>query len=197
MSNSYQKLRSLELVQNYFEEFIDEIRKGNLQIYNEASIQYELAIFLRNKLPDNFIQLERNVSFFGLNKKKFEKKEIDIVIFNKNKTEKTAIEIKYPTNGQVPEQMFSFCKDIKFLEQLKEHGFVNNVFLCLADEKGFWEGNSPSPIYKFFREKHPITGNISKPTGKESGEVKFHINGNYLANWKLANNSTMYFTIWI
>ena len=184
-------------MQNYFEEFINEIRGENIQIYNEASIQYELAIFLRERLPDYFIQLERNVEFFGLDKKEFVKKEIDIVIFNKNLTEKTAVEIKYPTNGQVPEQMFSFCKDIKFLEELKEHGFVNNVFLCLAHDECFWQGNSPSPIYKFFRNNQPITGNISKPTGKGKVEIKIHINGQYMANWKSVNNSTKYLSILI
>lgn len=45
------------------------------------------------------------------------------MIFNHDKTEKYAIEIKFPTNGQYPEQMFIFCKDIKFLEELKNNDF--------------------------------------------------------------------------
>jgi len=119
------------------QEFIQKIIRKEIEIYNEASIQYELAIFLRNKLPDHKIQLERNVSYFGFAKNNFIKKEIDIVIFNYDKTDKSALEIKFPTNGQYPEQMFSFCKDIKFLEQLKSKGFSNNVFICFADDANF------------------------------------------------------------
>ncbi len=28
------------------------------------------------------------------------------------------LELKYPRNGQHPEQMFSFCKEIAFVEEL-------------------------------------------------------------------------------
>lgn len=40
-----------------------------------------------------------------------------------NNSEHYAIELKYPLNGQYPEQMFSFVKDIKFMEEMKELGF--------------------------------------------------------------------------
>ncbi|EPA06102.1 hypothetical protein [Candidatus Nitrosarchaeum limnium] len=177
-------------------EFIQKIIQKEVEIYNEASIQYELAIFLRNKLPKHKIQLERNVSYFGLTKNKFIKKEIDIVIFNQDKTEKSAIEIKFPTNGQYPEQMFSFCKDIKFLEELKNNGFSNNVFLCFANDSNFWSGSvGKNPIYTYFRKSKIITGIIQKPTG--SKDEQFNIIGSYVAKWQNINNLIQYFTIQI
>lgn len=39
-----------------------------------------------------------------------------------------AIELKYPKNGQYPEQMYSFIKDIKFMQQVKEKkAFCENI----------------------------------------------------------------------
>ena len=57
-------------------EFIDLIKKNQIEIYNEAALQYELAIFLRDKYPDYKIQLERNIFYFNLKKSNYEKKEI-------------------------------------------------------------------------------------------------------------------------
>ena len=101
-------------------------------------------------MPNFKNYLERNISYFKI----FEnlvKKEIDISVideFNK----KTAIEIKYPTNGQYPEQMFQFCKDIKFLEQLKKFGFEDNIFLVIANDKNFWQSQPVEGIiYQYFR----------------------------------------------
>jgi hypothetical protein len=183
-------MNTISLIQ----EFIQKIIRKEIEIYNEASIQYELAIFLRNKLPDHKIQLERNVSYFGFAKSNFIKKEIDIVIFNHNKTDKSALEIKFPTNGQYPEQMFSFCKDIKFLEQLKSKGFSNNVFICFADDANFWSGKAEeTSIYRFFRKPETIIGLIQKPTGSKDEE--FDIEGSYMANWQLINNLMRYFII--
>jgi len=176
------------------EEFIQKIIRKEIEIYNEASIQYELAIFLRRNLPDHKIQLERNVIYFGLVKNKFIKKEIDIVIFNHEETEKLAVEIKFPTNGQHPEQMFSFCKDIKFLEQLRSIGFTNNVFLCFADDSNFWSGKAEgNSIYRFFRKPEPITGLIQKPTGTK--DEQFHLEGSYTANWQPIHNLMKYFIV--
>ncbi len=45
----------------------------------------------------------------------------------------SALELKYPRNGQVPESMFSFCKDIAFLEQLGLSGFQSAYVLTVAD----------------------------------------------------------------
>lgn len=183
-------------IQSHLQEFIKKISDNEIEIYNEPSIQYELAIFLRQKLPDYKIQLERNIGYFNLNKNNFEKKEIDIVIFDKDKKERLAIEIKFPTNGQYPEQMFSFVKDIKFLEELREAGFQNNIFIAFTNDSNFWtsEGKKEG-IYDLFRVQKKLYGQIQKPTGSKDKIII--LKGNYAINWKEANCSIKYFSIQI
>lgn len=179
-------------IKNLIIEFIELIKNNKIEIYNEINIQCELAIFLRDKLPNHKIQLERNVSFFELNKKEFEKKEIDIVIFNK--TEKMAIELKFPTNGQYPEQMFSFAKDIKFLEELKKKHFKTNLFITFANDKNFWsdKGNEGS-IYYLFRNQKRLYGEIQKPTGKKDKIIS--LKNAYSIHWKDIQNNLKYFIV--
>ena len=102
-------------------------------------MQLELGIFLRTRGERSgyTIQFERNVSFFSITGTI--KHEIDIVIFNLDKTEKFAIELKFPKNGQYPEQMYSFIKDIVFMEQLKKYGFTETYTLTLVDDPLFYE----------------------------------------------------------
>lgn len=177
---------------NLISEFTEQIKNKNVEIYNEASIQYELAMFLRIKIRGYKIQLERNVDFFGINKKETIKKEIDIVVYNQN--EKAAIEIKYPTNGQVPEQMFSFIKDIRFLEQLRKHGFSHNVFLAFVDDDKFWRGEfKPKSIYEYFRSDKGICGQIHKPTGKKDELVT--LENEYVIRWNNAHTNHKYIAI--
>ena len=115
------------LVHDFFKSVITK----NIDIYNEFSLQHELGIFLREALPTYKVQFERNVSYFT-NDNKTIKKEIDIAVFSEDKAEKYAIELKCPLNGQYPEQMYSFVKDIKFMEQLKERGFTNTCCVVLV-----------------------------------------------------------------
>ncbi|MEG3753757.1 hypothetical protein [Psychromonas arctica] len=119
--------------------------------------------------PNDKVQFERNVSHFDLDKCQFEKKEINICIFSDSNL-KCAIELKFPRNGQVPETMFSFCKDILFLEQLVMAGFESAHFIALVDEHLFYEGQTGG-IYGLFRNGQPITGLINKPTGAKDSSV--------------------------
>lgn len=114
------------------EEFLNESRKENMD--NEAELQLELACFIRQKHPELKVKLEKNM----FDKKKMVKKEADIVL--EGDGVKSVIELKYPKNGQVPVQMYNFVKDIKFLEQLHELGYRNNIFLAITADKKFWEG---------------------------------------------------------
>ena len=181
----------------YIEEFIKKISDGKIEIYNEASIQFEMAIFFREKIENNFeIQLERNVEFFSLDKSNYIKKEMDIVIFSKDMKEKYCIELKFPTNGQTPEQMFQTCKDIKFLEQLKESGFTSCYSIFFTDSRLFYDDkldNKPNSIYKIFRGDRVIKNEIRKPTG-DKNQV-FNIEGEYNIHWNLIKDDLRYFII--
>lgn len=162
--------------------FADDIASGEVEIYNEFSLQHELGIHLRNHFPQKKVQFERNVSFFGFDKKKFVKKEIDIAIFDSTDSNpKTAIELKYPRNGQIPEQMFSFCKDIAFAEQLRFVGFSEAYVVIFADDRLFYEGRQQDDIYAYFRSGKVLTNAIRKPTGSKDEEIYLH--GVYKVKW--------------
>jgi len=166
---------------NLVKPFISAVEAGKVEVYNEFSLQHELGIFLRSIRPDLKVQFERNVAYFFPGKSKFTKREIDISAFSpSNKELAFAIELKYPRNGQHPEQMFSFCKDIAFAEELKQIGFQETALLIFVDNHLFYRGSTEG-IYGHFRGGRPITGRIEKPTGRKNEFVT--IQGNYLVTW--------------
>ncbi len=165
--------------------FVASVAQGRVEFYNEFSLQHELGIFLRSQLPDYRVQFERNVEYFFGSKSGFTKREIDITVFSPDKRELPyAIELKFPRNGQHPEQMFSFCKDIAFAEELKEgrggRGFSQAGVVILAEDPLFYQGKCEG-IYRYFRCAHPLTGKIPKPTGKQGGTIA--LRGTYTVTW--------------
>lgn len=185
----------MSFIGNLITPFISSVAKGDIAIYNEFSLQHELGIFLRRELPHYKVQFERNKDFFGI-KRKLIKKEIDISIFSPDKPDKSnlkcAIELKYPRNGQYPEQMFSFCKDIAFIEELRDAGFDSTALIIFADDKLFYSGDS-SGIYGYFRNIEPLHGSIIKPTGNKGEQV--FISGHYKVEWKTIVGSLKYVVI--
>ncbi|HHW7507471.1 TPA: hypothetical protein ACU21B_001315 [Mannheimia haemolytica] len=184
-----------ELLNEFFKDYLP--KEENIEIYNEFSLQHELGIFLRSKINGYKVQFERNVSFFKENPPNFKKKppktikkEIDICIYNKEKTEKYAIELKFPRNGQVPEQMYSFIKDIKFMEELRsqDFGFCGAACITLVDDALFYDGPSyPDKIYTPFRVRAGsfIPRKVYKPTGSEEARSQFiELNGSYMIHWQ-------------
>ncbi len=176
------------------QEFAEQVSLDHIEVYNEASIQYELAIFLRRELPRNYkVQLERNIDYFGLDKGEFLKREMDIVVSCSSNGEKHCVELKFPTNGQYPEQMFSACKDIKFLEQLVSAGFGESFFVMFADDPLFYTNKGDSGIYLSFRKEKLIKGSIQKPTGEK--DETLHFSGTYAIQWKEVANGLKYFVV--
>ena len=173
-------------LKNLIEEFMDLVAVDKVEIYNEFSLQHELGIFLRGKLKGYKVQFERNTKYFGITGTT--KHEIDIVVYND--TEKYAIELKYPLNGQYPEQMFSFVKDIKFMEELKAAGFDGTYCLTLVGDKCFYSGQKQDGIYAYFRCQEPIQGEIRKPTGKKDEMVQ--VVGKYKISWRECENHKFY-----
>lgn len=161
--------------------FANAIKSGQIEVYNEFSLQHELGIFLRTQLGECKIRFERHISHFKLLKAGFIKREIDISITSASGTERlSAIELKYPRSGRVPETMFDFCKDISFLEQLVAAGFQSGYFLAVVDDAQYYSGKCEG-IYGLFRGGTPINGKIRKPTGAKDDEVT--IAGSYTASW--------------
>lgn len=179
----------------------------DIEIYNEFSFQHELGIYLRSKLYDDYkVEFERNIKFFrdeecfqGSFKEfpelnEFEKREIDIVAYDLDKKIFHAIELKYPRNGQYPESMYSFIKDIRFMEQLKDLGFDSTYCITIVDKesKPFYEEcRKNDGIYAYFRKGETISGKIPKPTGKKNTSVT--IDGNYGIEWIDEGNWKRYF----
>jgi hypothetical protein len=165
------------------ESFFSLVAKGEVEIYNEFSLQHELGIHLRSAAdPGTKVQFERSISFFGLQSKGFEKREIDICVFDQPRNNKIALELKFPRSGQYPEQMFKMCQDIRFLEQLVDHGFARGYAVLVADDPLFYERGDSSGIYQYFRARQPLFGMIQKPTGKK--DQSFRLRGRYKIDWK-------------
>jgi hypothetical protein len=144
---------------------------------------------------EDIIFPERNIEYYGLTPKKFSKKEADIIIEQKNNFN-IVFELKIPMNGQVPEQMFKFVEDIKFLEELKSTGiFSKCYFIAVTNNSNFWQGNIDNGIYSFFRNSNVLKGKVFKPTGAGKNTVFHQINGEYKVKWKTLENNFRYFVI--
>lgn len=181
-------------IQQLLQDFISSDAFQPENVYNEFSLQHELGIYLRQKLADTYsVKFERNIidvidaakqlksqdgklTNSGIAAKlnpALKKKEIDIVIQCKsNSKEKYAIELKYPKNGHVPEEMYAFIKDIDFTEKLAIHGFTNTYCLTVVDDHRFYDNQLPATkeIYKYFRSSAEIKGEIHKPTGTDDAQ---------------------------
>ena len=170
-------------LQRVLHDFFLLVADGSVEIYNEFSLQHEVGCYIRSVLPAEFrVQFERPTDFFGIGHRALEKKEIDIVIFSNDRTEKSAIELKFPRSGQYPEQMFKACQDIRFLEQLCDAGFGQGLFVMVADDDGFYSARARNDgIYRFFRLGHLLHGSIRKPTG--SKDCVLNIRGKYQITW--------------
>jgi hypothetical protein len=168
-------------IKDLLTQFMKMVGEGSVVVYNEFSLQHELGIYLRQCLPSYNVQFERNAKFFGIKKGETIKHEIDIVIFNDS--ERYAIELKYPLNGQYPELMYAFVKDIKFMEDLNRFGFKKTYCLILVEDKNYYLGKNKKGIYAHFRCGKAVKGTISKPTGKGKNSDSISIEGEYDISW--------------
>lgn len=191
---TYLEVRLLLDLKDLVERFFLYIEAESIEIYNEFSFQHELGLFLRRELKGYTIQFERNVSYFSISTQTI-KKEIDISIFNEDKSERYAIELKHPLNGQYPEQMYSFVKDIKFMEELKESGFTKTAVVVLVSDRPFYEGRSNQGIYKYFRKEYQVYGKIYKPTGAMKDKESIILKEIYNFQWQPLEDNKKYFMI--
>jgi hypothetical protein len=142
----------LKMVKKFFEEKIKDI-----ELYNEAGLQYELALYLGKKLEEAKIFLEYPITneFTAEldsdyeKKTKFVKKEIDIFI--ENGGERVVIELKFPrSNAGFPGVIYNAAKDVKFGDQIMKSGRANSfITIFITDHKSVGNGNT-NHIYELF-----------------------------------------------
>jgi len=160
----------------HIQAFFAAVGRQEIEIYNEFSLQHEFGVFLRTKMSDGAvkIQFERPAAFFGM-RNKLTKKEIDLACYRSPDKPLAAVEFKFPRAGQVPIQMFKFCQDVAFLEELviKEQCFNFGCAVIAADDGDFYRGSrhQPGAIYSIFRDGVPLRGTIEKSTGKEEPPI--------------------------
>jgi hypothetical protein len=175
------------LMQDAISEFFKAVEARQASIYNEISLQHEVGVFLRGALDKEWtVEFERPVGFFGMSG--LVKKEIDIVVYRRDLSYKAALELKFPRNGQYPEQMFKACQDISFIEQLVAQGFQLGVFVMAVEDHLFRTGQNREGIYSFFRGAMPMSGEIIKPTGARDERVS--VKGPHHVKWSGGNDLT-------
>jgi hypothetical protein len=169
----------------------------SISLYNEISLQLELGLYLRNLYPKYKVEFERNIKDFAKRGFSYVKKEIDLVISDGD--EEYAIELKFPRNGQYPEEMFEFIKDIQFMEEVKAHaGFKEAYCVTLVDDTNFWStGRAKTKLYQYFRQPVvPIPNGVQilRPT-KKKGIPSVKVDHDYLINWEPITFSPLYPTV--
>jgi hypothetical protein len=169
------------------ETFFGAVGRREIDIYNEFSLQHEFGNWLRGRAQELNLkfQFERPASFFGIDRK-LTKKEIDLACFSPPLVPVMAMEFKFPRAGQVPIQMYKFCQDVAFIEELvlKEKRFPLGCALIAADDADFYRGSrhQPGTIYASFRDGVPIKGTIEKSTGPAEPPVL--LLGEYRIEWQ-------------
>jgi hypothetical protein len=134
-------------------------------IYNERSLQLELACFFRARGAQ--VEFERPFVIAPLEGSTCPvKSNLDLLVRNGGQT--TAIELKVPLNGRHPETLYDFCNDIAFVEGILRAGHADTgVCLMLTSDRAFWfDSGRGSTIHNLFRRKGSLlNGAIQKPTG--------------------------------
>lgn len=175
-------------------EFISNDNIKFKEIDNEYSLQFELAYFLRTRLEKCIVTVEKKVTIQKLSHR------LDIYIKTEDNKE-YAIELKFPTNGQVPIQMYKFIKDIETMEELKnQYNYDNTFALLLTNDKKILTKNnsqlSTKGIYKYFRTDTSLDTKIepiSIPVGKDKDNDNINLRNRYSIEFQKLNNENSNF----
>lgn len=139
----------LKIINRFFES-----NQNKLELYSEAGLQHELAMYLRKELPGYIIRLEYPITRVFRPSKGFVKKEMDIYLVSPT-NQKFLIELKVPKeNCGTPKEMYRAIQDLKFAEELKMHGFESCYCILITERTAFWQApQANEEIYYYFNGK--------------------------------------------
>ena len=85
------------------------------------------------------MELKRNISFLGLTRNSFVKKELDVLVYKSADTfsDIAVIELKAIVNQKIarPINVYHWIEDLKFLEQLRAAGIGQCISLFITDNQ--------------------------------------------------------------
>tara|TARA_B100000902_G_scaffold19496_1_gene23359 strand:+ start:343 stop:990 length:648 start_codon:yes stop_codon:yes gene_type:complete len=208
-----------EIINQFFSE---QLKKDLKFIRNEASLQHELALYIRNafekagntpkarvllELPVQYLTKPlENISDVSQNKDKDDwiKKEIDIVVYDGKKN--YVIELKFVRKGAgLPKQLYHAIEDVIFCEQMVAHKKADNFFaIFLTDHSNIIKGTNTNHIYSFFNKG----SNLEKPSIKTfkiselenhpafmKEDKKLELKEEYTIDWRDADQGYKYYII--
>lgn len=156
-----------ELIESFFVSAPEECGS----IYNERSLQLELAYWFRRMGARVEFERPFQIPPFGCSTCQ-PKENLDLLVRKDGVT--AAIELKVPLNGRHPETLYDFCSDISFIEGIVRYKFADQGYcLLLTNDHIFWQDSGRgSVIHDLFRCRgSKLTGVIGKPTGKKDTTV--------------------------
>ena len=177
----------LDIIHDFFEK-----NNLNLELYNEAGLQYEFALYLKKALPDFIIRLEYPITRVYRPNPGFIKKEMDIYLISPS-NEKYLIELKLPKeNCGTPKEMYRAIQDVKFAEELKSHGFKSCFCILITERISFWAApQANEEIYYFFNGKEVNFSSIDcshlPKFLHKNGDI--NLNKTYSAKWLEFNDA--------
>ena len=163
----------------------------NIDLYNEAGLQHELAIYLRKKHCQ--VRLEYPITLID-SKKEGEtiKKEIDLFVIHKK--EKVLIELKFPRIGAgMPMEIYRAVQDVRFGEQALELEKVNAfISVFMTDHRSITNGKNINHLYGYLNCENPqiksiCQENVALPKFMDRTE-DIILNNDYIIDWKRLNN---------
>lgn len=158
-------------MEKLIEAFFEQAPKEAGSIYNERSLQLELAYWFR--LAGALVEFERPFQVKRLPDSTCPPKaNLDLLVRYDGIT--TAIELKVPLNGRHPETLYDFCNDVAFIEGIVRGRLADRGYcLLVTNDRAFWaDSGRGSTIHNLFRCKgSKLTGMIEKPTGQTKTRV--------------------------
>ena len=185
--------RLKEIVDISYKLLCHKIVNENISIQNEASMQMQLGVILKQvgqlyefSLKDRFsVELEtwQDITPTSKSTKGRARCDISLKITNGEETSEAAIELKYfkysSTNEAVTDNRFSLLLDLKNLEQYK---YKNNKLLCyeivFTDNENYTKADNRSKI----KITPTISGYIKTNTTAKNYDT-IELNNTYSSKW--------------
>ena len=177
MTNRQTQVEAIRPMMSLVASFFEKAPEFCGPIYNERSLQLELACLLRAHGAQ--VEFERPFVIVPLEGSTCPvKSNLDLLVRDNGHT--TAIELKVPLNGRHPETFYDFCNDIAFVEGILRAGHADTgVCLMLTNDRAYWlDSSRGSPIHNLFRRTGSLlNGAIQKPTG--TAKTTIVVSGKY------------------